>query len=66
MENDVLVQNYGSVVILQILTPEAEAWCDEHLPDDVVRWGRNGVVVEPRYVDDIVFGMESDGLTVGH
>lgn len=61
---DVTVQDAGSLVILYPQTTQAQAWMDEHLPDDVQTWGHNGVVVEPRYVSDIIDGMREDGLTV--
>lgn len=61
--NDAIVFNHGSIMLLRPLTPEAEAWCEEHLPEDGPRWG-DSWVVEHRYVDSIVEGMREDGLRV--
>jgi len=61
---DFTVLDSGSIFILTAKTPEAIAWVAEHIPADASRWGRNGIVVEHRYIDDIVAGFEEDGLTV--
>lgn len=60
---DFLVENHGSICVLQPLTSAAVEWCDANLPEDCLSWG-GGVVVEPRYIDDIVEGIRGDGLTV--
>lgn len=56
--------NHGSLVTLTAVTDAAKVWADEHLPDDRQIWGAFGSVIEPRYVDDIIEGITSDGLTV--
>jgi hypothetical protein len=61
---DVEVENHGSLILVRPLTPAACDWCEEHIPEDAQWWAR-AVVVEPRYVADIVQGMQNDGLTVG-
>ena len=61
---DFIACNHGSVWILEALTPAADDWVNEHLPDDVLTWGRNGVVVERRYIDDIIDGIINDGLEI--
>jgi len=61
---DVRVENHGSVVILQLLTRAAREWADAYLPEDRQTWGTTGTVVEPRYVLDIVQGMDAAGLRV--
>lgn len=60
---DFTVQNHGSIFILTPHTPEAEAWVEEHIPDDAQLWG-NGIVVEHRFIDNIVEGARADGLEV--
>lgn len=60
---DVRVDNHGSIMLLNPLTQAGEAWMDEHLPADALTFG-GGIVVEPRYVGDIVNGMREDGLEV--
>jgi hypothetical protein len=63
IEFDIKVENHFSLYILQDLTPTGKAWLDEHIPEDTLTWG-GGIVVEPRYVSDIVQGMIADGLKV--
>lgn len=49
-----------------MLTPVSEAglrWVRENLPADVLRWA-GGIVVEPRYVGDILDGIAADALEV--
>lgn len=60
--HDFEVEDHGSIFIL---TPTSDAglnWCWEHLPEDAQRWGKFGYVIEHRYIQDIVAGMERDGL----
>lgn len=64
MEPDVQVINNLSVVIIDPVSDEAKEWCAEHLPEDAMRWGVCGYVVEPRYANDILDGMMADGLLV--
>lgn len=52
--------NGGSIYVLTPTSPEAIEWCELHLPDDAQRWGATGYVVEPRYLSDILQGMERD------
>ena len=60
---DARVENHGSLCILTPLTPEAVDWIGEHTSDETQYFGR-GIVVEPRYIADIVNGMIEDGLVV--
>jgi hypothetical protein len=62
---DFLVENHGSIFLLKPLTPSATSWVEECIGQG------NGyqpyfptVVVEPRYVADIVEGIQNDGLAV--
>lgn len=64
MTIDFLLANHGSVCILNAITAEACQWADDHLTDDALRWGPSGIVIEPRYVGDIVQGIVDDGLLV--
>lgn len=63
MANDFSVENHGSIVLLRPLTPAAEAWIEEHIPDDAQTFG-NAIAVEPRYIQDIINGIVADGLTL--
>lgn len=62
---DFAVENHGSIFLLKPLTPSAVSWLEEHIGKD------NGyqpyfptVVVEHRYLADIVEGIQNDGLAV--
>jgi hypothetical protein len=60
---DFLVENRGSIFLLQPLTPAAESWIEEFLPEDRMSFG-SAVAVEHRYICDIVEGIRNDGLAV--
>jgi hypothetical protein len=60
---DFLVENHGSIFLLQPLTPAAESWIEEFLPEDRMSIG-SAVVVEHRCIADIVRGIQGDGLAV--
>jgi hypothetical protein len=60
---DFEVQNHGSIFLLCPLTQSASAWVEEHLPEDILTFGR-GICVEHRYISDIVAGIQRDGLAV--
>jgi hypothetical protein len=62
---DFAVENHGSIFLIKPLTPSATSWIEEHIGQD------NGyqpyfptVVVEHRYIADIVAGIQNDGLAV--
>jgi len=61
--SDFLVENHGSIFLLQPLTPAAESWIEQFLPQDRITFG-SAVVVEHRYIADIVDGIRNDGLAV--
>jgi len=54
----------GSLFLLWPISDDAVGWCAEHLPEDVQRFG-GAVVIEHRYVEDILNGIDTDGLVVG-
>jgi hypothetical protein len=37
-------------------SPAGEEWVSEHIPEDAMRWGADSVVVEHRFIGDIVRG----------
>ena len=60
---DFLVEDHGSIFLLKPQTPIATSWIEDHIGRE------NGyqpyfptVVVEHRYIDDIVAGIANDGL----
>ena len=60
---DFSVSNHGSIFLLQPLTFAGRAWVEEHVDPDHQQWA-GGVVVEHRYIGDIVAGIINDGLGV--
>ena len=60
---DFSVENHFTVFLLRPLTPAAESWIDEQIPEDALNFG-NAVVVEHRYISEIVEGIRNDGLAV--
>lgn len=61
---DIRVENHGSIMLLVAETYDAHEWLVAHVPADAM-WARNdALVVEPRYVEDIVRGAIADGLEV--
>ncbi len=63
---DFLCENHGSIFLLRPLTPSATSWIEEHIGQD------NGyqphyphsIVVEHRYIADIILDIQNDGLGV--
>ena len=60
---DFFVENHFSIFLLRPVSPVAQAWVEEHLPEDRQEFG-GAVVVEHRYIVDIVEGIQRDGLAV--
>lgn len=61
---DLTVDNHGSLCVLTPVSDAGREWVAEHIPDDAMTWGAEGIVVEPRYIKDIVLGAINDGLEV--
>jgi hypothetical protein len=60
---DFLVENQGTIFLLQTLSPAANTWIEHNLPEDRLVFG-GAVCVEHRYIADIVDGILEDGLAV--
>jgi hypothetical protein len=60
---DFEVSGGGSIYIFTPLTPAARDWVAEFLPEDAQRWA-GGVVIEHRYISDVVMGAQRDGFSV--
>ena len=65
IQPDFAVENHGSIFLLKPLTPSATSWIEEHIGQE------NGyqpnfptVVVEHRYIADIIAGIQNGGLAV--
>jgi hypothetical protein len=60
---DFRVVNQVTLFLLTPMAPEANAWVEENLPKDRMTWG-SSVVVEHRYIRDIVEEIILQGMTV--
>jgi hypothetical protein len=60
---DFEIAGSGTVYLLHPLTRAAHTWIAEHLPANAMRLGA-AVVIEWRYIGDIVGGTIGDGLQV--
>ncbi len=59
---DFLITNHGTISTFMPLTEAANEWLDMHIHPDAAMLGR-ATVVEHRYVEPIVEGIEESGLT---
>lgn len=59
---DFHIENYRSFVVLQPLTQDATDWLTAHI-GGAAQWYGGGLLVEPRYLGDIVDGIQDEGLT---
>jgi hypothetical protein len=60
---DLVVENHGSIFLLDPVTDLGRDWIAAHIPADATCFG-GAVVVEHRYIRDIVVGAVTDGLWV--
>ena len=60
---DFTIQNEGSIALLHPITGAAHDWVSNHIPEDAQRFG-DAIVIEHRYVFDVLFGIDADGLVV--
>jgi hypothetical protein len=58
---DLLVHGHSSVYLLRATSRRGQLWLDEHIFDDHQEWA-GAIVVEHRYVVDIVAGAREAGL----
>lgn len=60
---DAFVENHGSIFLVRPLSNSACEWITAHVSEDSQYFG-NALVVEWRYIDDLVAGMRGDGLVI--
>lgn len=60
---DVLVLGGGTIYQVTPLTDKAQSWINDNVDPDASWLGRS-LIVEHRYIDDILEGMAKDGLNV--
>jgi hypothetical protein len=65
MATDIVIENHGSIVLLRPTSRSGQEWIEQNIGQ------QNGfqpywptVVVEPRYIADIVKGIQADDLRV--
>ena len=61
---DLLVENHGSILLLDPITDLGRDWIAAHIPADTTTCFGGAFVVEHRYIRDIVVGAVTDGLRV--
>ena len=60
---DFSVHNHGTIFLLRPHTERAHNWISEHISHDANVFG-DAVVVEHRFIADVVSGIRTDGLEV--
>jgi hypothetical protein len=60
---DFRLLNAGTIAVLTPCSTAAEDWVDEYIDPDHQEWA-GGVVIEHRFVLDILNGIDGVGLTV--
>ena len=61
---DLVFENHFSIFLIRPVSPAGQAWLDENVGDENTLTFGDAVVCEPRYVEAIFFGAQSDGLAV--
>ena len=60
---DFSVNNQGNIFLLTAKSEAGQEWIAEYIGGDVQMFG-DAIVVDHRYISDIVQGIMEDGLTV--
>jgi len=60
---DVNIINHGSLIAFHLLTEAATDFVAENVSDESQFFG-NALMVEPRYAQDLLYGMQDSGLVV--
>jgi hypothetical protein len=61
---DILVENHGSVVLLNPVSDEGRTWLDNNVAAEGWQWIGDALACEPRMVGAVVEGARNDGLEV--
>jgi len=62
MKSDFSVKNCGTVFMVYPKTKKARTWVDENVPLESWQWLGNGFCVDQHCIENLVLGMERDGL----
>jgi len=60
---DLSFERHGTLWLMHSHSERGNDWIVNHIPGDAMTFGE-GVVIESRFVQDIVFGAMTDGLSV--
>ena len=63
MEHDFVVENHGSLWLLQPLTGAANEWLDDTAPEDAIFYN-TALAIEPRYVAGVLQAVDEAGYEV--
>ena len=63
-DTDVKVEDHGSVILLTPLTAEAREWFEQNIHSEGWQWFGGSLAAEPRYVADVVEGLNNAGFAV--
>jgi hypothetical protein len=58
---DFTVSDHGTIFLVQPNTAAGRQWVEDHIPSDATFWGE-AVVVEHRFIGDIISGFRLEGL----
>lgn len=61
--HDLMIESHGSLCLVRPYTREGTGWLAETAPDDAQFLG-SAMVVEPRYIEDVVIAARTAGLVV--
>jgi hypothetical protein len=61
---DVIVENFGSIIGITPMTPEAREWIDENCQIEEWQWLGRTLNVDFRLAADVLQGMQEAGLTI--
>jgi hypothetical protein len=64
MSVDFRIEDHGSIVVVQPLTPQAGEWIEENVPTEPWQWLGGGLCVEHRYAEPLIEGIVEDGLSL--
>ena len=64
MTQDFSVTDHGSIALLKLHSSEARSWVAENVEEGPAKWA-GALVIEPRYVANIVEALEDAGLVRG-
>jgi len=59
---DIVVENHDSVLLLRPISTAGKNWLDNKIQDP--QYLGSAVVVEPRFLENVVYGIQGDGLEI--